>query len=320
MIQMKQFLSFLLLFHLCSGTFYAQKSKILWLVPNDQKVSSGILESFKLPFSDSTTRQVVVWLPTDYNFKVEYATIYMHDGQMLFDSTTTWNKKEWRVDETADSLQRTGITRPFIVVGIYNDPPNRYAEFFPEQASNYMDTAYVSKLTSTLWKGELRADHYVDWMTKKLIPFVEDHFPVSHRRNDRFLMGSSMGGLISLYGLIQKSKTFGGAACLSIHTPMINFQMTGDDAMNQLVLPFNRYLSKTLPSPKKVKIYIDRGTETLDANYGPYHEVLLSTLAKSGYEIGPNYSTLVWEKTGHDEVSWANRLAVPMKFLLIKDK
>jgi hypothetical protein len=96
--------------------------------------------------------------------------------------------------------------------------------------------------------------------------------------------------------------------------------MTGDDAMNQLVLPFNRYLSKTLPSPKKVKLYIDRGTETLDAHYGPYHDVLLSTMKKCGYEIGPNYSTFVWDKTGHDEVSWANRLAVPIKFLLIKDK
>ena len=129
-----------------------------------------------------------------------------------------------------------------------------------------------------------------------------------------------MGGLISLYGLTQKSKTFGGAACLSIHTPMINFQLIGDDAMNQLAIPFNAYLSNELPSPKKVKIYIDRGTETLDANYGPYHEVLLSTLKKSGFEVGPNYLTLVWDKTGHDEVSWANRLAVPMKFLLIKDK
>lgn len=290
------------------------------LVPNNQKASSGTLESFKLPFSDSTTRQVVVWLPADYNFKVEYATIYMHDGQMLFDSTVTWNKKEWRVDETADSLQSKGITRPFIVVGIYNDPPNRYAEFFPQQAVNYMDTSYVSKLTATLWKGELRADHYLDWMKKELIPFVEDHYPVSHKREDRFLIGSSMGGLISLYGLTQKPKTFGGAACLSIHTPMINFQMLGDDAMNQLALPFNAYLRKKLPSPKKVKIYIDRGTETLDANYGPYHEVLLSTLMKGGFESGPNYLTLVWDKTGHDEVSWANRLAVPMKFLLIKDK
>jgi hypothetical protein len=317
---MKQFLSFLIVVLLGPYSIYAQKSKSLLLVPNDQKATSGSLESFKLPFSDSITRQVVVWLPADYNLKVEYATIYMHDGQMLFDSTVTWNKKEWRVDETADSLQRTGTTRPFIVVGIYNDPPNRYAEFFPQQAVNYMDTSYVSKLTATLWKGELRADHYLDWMKKELIPFVEDHYPVSRRYNDRFLIGSSMGGLISLYGLTQKPKTFGGAACLSIHTPMINFQMMGDDAMNQLVLPFNAYLSEYLPSPKKVKVYIDRGTETLDANYGPYHEVLLNTLSKSGYEVGSNFLTLVWDKTAHDEVSWANRLAVPIKFLLIKDK
>jgi hypothetical protein len=90
--------------------------------------------------------------------------------------------------------------------------------------------------------------------------------------------------------------------------------------MNQLVLPFNAYLREKLPSPKKVKIYIDRGTETLDAYYGPYHEVLLHTLMKGGYESGPNYMTRVWDKTGHDEVSWANRLAVPMKFLLIKEE
>jgi hypothetical protein len=263
---------------------------------------------------------VLIWLPTDYNPKVKYATIYMHDGQMLFDATTTWNKKEWRVDETADSLISNGITRPFIVVGIYNDPPNRYAEFFPKQAVQYMDTAYVSKLTSSLWNGELRADFYLDWIKKELIPFIEQTYSVSHKREDRFLIGSSMGGLISLYGLTRSPETFGGAACLSIHTPMINFQMVGDDAMNQLVLPFNTYLSKTLPSPKKAKIYIDRGTETLDAYYGPYHDVLLTTMKKCGYEIGSNYSTLVWEKTAHDEVSWANRLAVPIKFLLIKDK
>jgi len=317
---MKQIIRVLIVFLLCPCSFYAQKNKSSWLVPNDQKVSYGTLESFKLPFSDSTTRQVVVWLPANYDLKVEYATIYMHDGQMLFDSTVTWNKKEWRVDETSDSLIANGITRPFIVVGIYNDPPNRYAEFFPQQTSKYMDSNYVSKLTQTLWNGELRADYYIDWISSKLVPFVEAHYPVSHKRTDRFLIGSSMGGLISLYGLTRESKTFGGAACLSIHTPMINFQMTGDDAMNQLVLPFNSYLREKLPSPKKVKIYIDRGTETLDAYYGPYHEVLLNTLMKGGYETGPNYMTRVWDKTGHDEVSWANRLAVPMKFLLIKDE
>jgi enterochelin esterase-like enzyme len=169
---MKLFSGVLALLLLVPCSFYAQKNKPLWLVPNNQSASHGTLESFKLPFRDSTTRQVVVWLPSNYNPQLEYATIYMHDGQMLFDSTTTWNKKEWRVDETADSLISNGITRPFIVVGIYNDPPNRYAEFFPQQASLYMDTAYVSTLTSSLWNGELRADYYLEWITKALIPFV----------------------------------------------------------------------------------------------------------------------------------------------------
>jgi hypothetical protein len=317
---MKPFIILFIVFLIQIGSLSAQIKPDVSSVKFDEKVSKGSLQCFQFSFKDSSSRRVLIWLPANYSPKVKYATIYMHDGQMLFDSTTTWNKKEWRVDETADSLTSNGITRPFIVVGIYNDPPNRYAEFFPQETAKYMDSNYISKLKQTLWNGELRADYYIDWITKKLIPFVEDHYPVSHKREDRFLIGSSMGGLISLYGLTREPKTFGGAACLSIHTPMINFQMTGDDAMKQLALPFNAYLSKTLPSPKKVKIYIDRGTETLDANYGPYHEVLLSTLTKSGYEIGSNYLTLVWDKTAHDEVSWANRLAVPIKFLLIKDK
>jgi hypothetical protein len=286
---MKPYIILLIVFLIQLGSLSAQIKPEVSYVRFDEKVSKGSLQSFQFPFKDSSSRKVLIWLPTDYNPKVKYATIYMHDGQMLF-------------------------------VGIYNDPPNRYAEFFPKQAVQYMDTAYVSKLTSSLWNGELRADFYLDWIKKELIPFIEQTYSVSHKREDRFLIGSSMGGLISLYGLTRSPETFGGAACLSIHTPMINFQMVGDDAMNQLVLPFNTYLSKTLPSPKKAKIYIDRGTETLDAYYGPYHDVLLTTMKKCGYEIGSNYSTLVWEKTAHDEVSWANRLAVPIKFLLIKDK
>ena len=82
---MKQILSFLILVLFSPYSIYAQKSKCLWLVPNDQKATSGSLESFKLPFSDSITRQVVVWLPADYNLKVEYATIYMHDDDFLFE-------------------------------------------------------------------------------------------------------------------------------------------------------------------------------------------------------------------------------------------
>lgn len=314
-----RFLLILFMFTCLNLGVFAQRRFEAKQISNDQSVSKGKLTSYLLPFNDTCSRQVAIWVPDNFDPSRSYATIYMHDGQMLFDAKVTWNKKEWRVDETCDSLMSNNITRPFIVVGIYNDPTNRYAEFFPQGAVAYMDTAYTNQLLNTLWNGALRADYYIHWITHDLIPFVEDQYPVSHKREDRFLIGSSMGGLISLYGLTEKPNTFGGAACLSIHTPMINFQLMGDDAMNAMVLPYNQYLKNELPSPRKVKLYIDRGTETLDAYYGPYHEVLLKTLGNKGYELGPNYLTLICQKTAHDEVSWANRLAIPMKFLLIND-
>jgi hypothetical protein len=54
-------------------------------------VSGGELLRFSLPFED-TTRQVDVFIPTNCKEKKELKVLYMHDGQMLFDSTQTWNK------------------------------------------------------------------------------------------------------------------------------------------------------------------------------------------------------------------------------------
>src|SRR6056297_3374984 len=49
-------------------------------------------------------RNVDVWLPDTYNENEKYPVLYMHDGQMLFDSTKTWNKQEWGVDEVIGKL------------------------------------------------------------------------------------------------------------------------------------------------------------------------------------------------------------------------
>ena len=43
-------------------------------------------------------RNVDVWLPDNYSASKKYGVLYMHDGQMLFDSSITWNKQEWSVD------------------------------------------------------------------------------------------------------------------------------------------------------------------------------------------------------------------------------
>lgn len=46
-------------------------------------------------------RKVDIWLPEDYSKDEKYAVLYMHDGQMLFDSRITWNHEEWKVDEVS---------------------------------------------------------------------------------------------------------------------------------------------------------------------------------------------------------------------------
>lgn len=72
---------------------------------NLPKIASGSIkriENFQSNFV--TVRNVDVWLPDGYDTTKKYNVVYMHDGQMLFDSTQTWNKKEWGVDETFSRL------------------------------------------------------------------------------------------------------------------------------------------------------------------------------------------------------------------------
>ncbi len=49
-------------------------------------------------------RTVDVWLPDGYSVAKRYSVIYMHDGQMLFDPSLTWNKTAWQVDQTVGRL------------------------------------------------------------------------------------------------------------------------------------------------------------------------------------------------------------------------
>ena len=57
----------------------------------------------------------------------------MHDGQMLFDGATTWNKQEWQVDEVASALISQEASRKFIVVGISSISKIRHSDYFPQK-------------------------------------------------------------------------------------------------------------------------------------------------------------------------------------------
>ena len=87
------------------------------------------LDTLRSRFVDA--RHVDVWLPPGYDGTRRFPVLYMHDGQMLFDSTITWNRQAWGVHATVARLVREGAMRPLIVVGVRSAGKRRHAELFP---------------------------------------------------------------------------------------------------------------------------------------------------------------------------------------------
>jgi predicted alpha/beta superfamily hydrolase len=275
-------------------------------------VSSGRVERHAdFPSQFVTPRNVDVWLPDGYTPKKKYAVLYMHDGQMLYDATTTWNKQEWEVDETAGKLIKTGAIRDCIVVGIWNIPDMRRSNYFPAKATSYIDQVYLDSLKSIEWNNALpTSDAYLSFIVRELKPFIDKTYSTHTDKANTFIGGSSMGGLISLYAICEYPAVFGGAICISTHWPG-SLQVQGTEIPEALL----KYFRKHLPNPRSHKIYFDHGTETLDKAYQSFQEVMDKNMRKRGYDKD-HWMSKVFKDADHSEISWAARLEIPLVFML----
>ncbi|HYF63383.1 MAG TPA: alpha/beta hydrolase-fold protein, partial [Herpetosiphonaceae bacterium] len=118
-----------------------------------------------------------------------------------------------------------------------------------------------------------------------------------------FVMGSSMGGLISLYALCQHPQVFGAAACVSTHWPIGG-------------APLVAAMAAALPPPGDHRLYFDYGTATLDAGYEPFQRQMDGLLAAAGYRQGRDCLTHKFPGAEHSERAWSERAAIPLAFLL----
>lgn len=275
---------------------------------NNLSVSSGRIDRYYVHSNDIECRYVDVWIPADYTEERKYAVVYMHDGQMLFDVGNTWNSREWKVDEVMGELLKSGNVRDAIVVGIYNNQQKRHIEYFPEKAIPLIADSTYRELKK-LFPCEPLADKYLQFIVNDVKPFVDSTYSTNPQKDHTFLCGSSMGGLISMYGMCEYPEVFGGAACLSTHW------IGTFDNNREIPDAFLQYLRENLPAPADHKFYFDHGTVGLDANYAPYQQKVDSLMRKSGYGPG-NFQTRVFEGDDHNEDCWAQRLDIPLSFLL----
>jgi predicted alpha/beta superfamily hydrolase len=274
--------------------------------------SSGTIKRYEdFPSKYVEARNIDVWLPENYAPEKKYAVLYMHDGQMLFDSTSTWNHQEWGVDETLGRLMKEKKIRDCIVVGIWNTGRTRSAEYFPQKAIANLPDGKREELLPFLNSQPL-ADHYLQFLVTELKPFIDSVFSTHRGQQNTLVCGSSFGGLISMYAICEYPEVFGAAACVSTH--WTGLYRADNNPVPDAVL---KYLDAHVPSPKDHRFYFDHGTATLDSLYAPFQLRADSIMKAHGY-TARNYLSKIFEGEDHSERAWARRFEIPALFLLKK--
>ena len=156
-------------------------------------------------------RDIVVALPPGYAAGQDaHPVIYMQDGQNLFDPLTSY-AGDWGLVDTLDAEARTGLTP--IVVGIPNMGSRRRYEYSP-----FRDIIH----------GGGGGDRYLAYLVETVKPLVDASFRTRPERTHTVIAGSSLGGLISLYGLYPLRRCFrrrgsaepGALVCRRRHAPI----------------------------------------------------------------------------------------------------
>ncbi len=269
--------------------------------------SNGVLTPYpKFVSNHIKPRQVDVWTPPGYenDSTKRYAVIYMHDGNNLFDPKYSFTKIDWGIDEALARLIEEGVTDGAIVVGIWNTRRRR-REYMPEKMLLSPEAAPYAKQFARIHGGLPLSDGYLKFMVEELKPFIDATYRTLPDQAHTSIMGSSMGGLISLYALCEYPNIFGGAGCLSTHWS------AGKMAMVE-------YMSHALPPSGQHKIYFDFGTETLDTEYEPYQQQMDLRMQAKGYQQGKDWLTRKFEGADHSEAAWRARVDIPLQFLLGK--
>lgn len=138
-------------------------------------------------------RKIWLYLPPDYETSgKKYPVLYLHDGQNLFDKMTSFSD-EWGIDETLNNLHSKGDYGA-IVIGIDNGGADRIKEYTP-----WVNTEF----------GGGQGSVYVQFIVETLKPYIDSNYRTLPEAKNTVLGGSSLGGLISIYGVCTYPNIFG---------------------------------------------------------------------------------------------------------------
>lgn len=228
-------------------------------------------------------RELLVSLPGNYtDSERRYPVFYMHDGQNLFDPATSF-AGSWNVDVAMAEASLNGLDA--IVVGIPNMGHERLAEYSPFEHPEL---------------GGGRGDLYLDFLVNTVKPLIDAQYLTAPDREHTGIVGSSMGGLISLHAFFRHPDVFGFAGILSPSlwlTEAATFEFVEQAAF----------------SPGK--LYLDVGAREGERHVATAQR-LRDLLEAKGYRLGHDLMWVEEEFGAHHEAAWARRFREALPFLV----
>ncbi len=238
-------------------------------------------------------RDVVVWLPPGYGAgRRRHPVVYFQDGQNIFDPLTAFLGNAWHAGQRAVELIDARAIRPPIMVGVYNTGFNRMNEYAPTPAE------------FSGWDGEPcqsqgGAKRYARFFANELKPYIDEHYLTLAGPRHNAVVGSSMGGLVSLYFALWHPQAFGHVAALS---PSVWW----DD--RTVIKAFARLRKKPA-----VRLWLDMGTA--EPGWEGVRQ-LRDALVARGWKAGADLHYLEVEGAEHTEHAWAARIGDVLRFLV----
>ncbi len=233
-------------------------------------------------------RTLTVYLPPGYDLEPErrYPVFYLHDGQNLFDSHTSFAGVPWGCDEIAEQVIRQGQVEPLIIVGVANSP-DRLSEYGPRRSAGTDDLSRA----------------YGRFLAEKAVPFINGAYRTRTGPGSTGIGGSSMGGLISLHLCKWYPNLFGRCAALS---PSLWWDQES----------FVHSVGSATRWTKTCRIWLDMGANEGGSEAGRQAMIRRArALAEQLHRLGADLRYHEDPHGWHNESSWGGRFADVLRFL-----
>lgn len=260
-------------------------------------------------------QRLTIWLPPGYDRTARrYPVLYMHDGHNLFDLAHSNFNKIWAADKAMLQAMRHGIDA-HIIVGIWAPGADRYRQYLPQFAAERAEGALAQGIAQLAAAKPILSARYLEWLADELKPWVDRHYRTRSGAVDTAIAGSSMGGLMSCYAIVERPDIYGRAACVSAHWPMI-FPGPEDASRAAASAIWTQWLAAKLGPANGRRVWMDHGTATLDQYYAPYQAVVDQQFLAAGWQRGSEWRSEVYVGAEHEENAWRDRLLAILIWLL----